>query len=55
MSSKNNVNPYHYSQGGRNRPNETIPAGNQGLSERDQETRDRWEEREKEKKNAQEK
>ena len=52
MSSKNNVNPDYYKQGGRNRPDETTPHGNRPLSERDQQTRDRWEERQKDKKNA---
>ena len=52
MSNKNNVNPDYYKQGGRNRPDETIPHGNRPLSERDQQTRDRWEERQKDKKNA---
>jgi len=50
MSSKNKVNPDYYSQGGRNRPDETIPHGNRPPSERDQQTRDRWEERQKDKK-----
>ena len=30
MSSKNNVNPDHYKVGGRDRPNESIPPGNDG-------------------------
>jgi len=52
VSSKNNVNPDYYKQGGRNRPDETTPHGHRPLSERDQQTRDRWEERQKDKKNA---
>ena len=52
MSSKNRVNPDYYSQGGRNRPDETTPHGHRPPSERDQRTRDRWEERQKDKKKA---
>ena len=30
MSGKNNVNPDHYKVAGRDRPNETLPPGNDG-------------------------
>jgi hypothetical protein len=30
MSGKNNVNPDHYKTAGRDRPNETLPPGNDG-------------------------
>jgi hypothetical protein len=49
VSEKNNVNPDHYKIGGRDRPNETIPAGKRPRDEQDAETRERWQEREKEK------
>jgi hypothetical protein len=51
VSSKNNVNPDHYKIAGRNRPNERRPEGSRP-AERDVQPRERWNEREKEKKNA---
>ena len=52
MSSKNIVNPDHYKIGGRDKPNERIPAGKRPLNPPDDEERERWEKREKEKPKA---
>jgi hypothetical protein len=54
MSGKNNVNPDHYTIGGRDRPNETIPPGKRPPGESDDDDRRRWDEREKEKKDRKE-
>jgi hypothetical protein len=52
MSSKNIVNPDHYKIGGRDKPNERIPAGKRPLNTQDEDERKRWEKREKEKEKA---
>jgi len=44
------VNPDYYQQTVKNRPSETTPERGRPLSERDLETRDRWEEHEKDRK-----
>jgi hypothetical protein len=49
VSGKNNVNPDHYKTGGRDRPDETIPAGKRPADQNDDRERERWQEREKEK------
>ena len=49
MSSKNIVNPDHYTIGGRDRPNQHAPAGERPPDEHDEKAQQRWQEREKEK------
>ena len=49
MSSKNIVNPDHYKIGGRDKPNEHVPAGKRPLEGIDEKAQERWQEREKEK------
>jgi hypothetical protein len=53
MSEKNNVNPDHYKIGGRDRPNETVPAGQRPIQTDQERERERWEKRERERKNEQ--
>lgn len=51
MSSKNIVNPDHYKIGGRDKANEHVPAGKRPLDrQQDEKAQERWQEREKEKK-----
>jgi len=52
MSSKNIVNPDHYKIGGRDKPNEHMPAGKRPLDQQDEKAQERWQERENEKKNS---
>jgi hypothetical protein len=52
MSSKNIVNPDHYKIGGRDKPNEHMPAGKRPLDRHDEKAQERWQEREKEKKDS---
>jgi hypothetical protein len=47
MSSKNIVNPDHYKIGGRDKPNEHMPAGKRPVDQQDEKNRERWQERQK--------
>jgi len=50
VSSKNIVNPDHYKIGGRDKPNEHMPAGKRPLgNNEDEKARERWQERQQEK------
>jgi hypothetical protein len=50
MSSKNIVNPDHYKIGGRDKPNEHMPAGKRPLGRDEERNQERWREHEKERK-----
>jgi hypothetical protein len=50
VSGKNNVNPDRYKVAGRDRPNETIPAGKRPLDDTTEQEVERWHEHEEKKK-----